>query len=282
MRMIKIAAVIVALVLAFAGGPLLRHYLVALFNDPKDLPALESDARVHFQSGAESCAQEVAALLPAAVARVETMQGRPFARSPIIGVYASFDDYARANGLEDAGIAAASRAGRVILSPTLCGRERDRLKGVLTHELSHSHLFGWRSSLFSGRPPSWFTEGLAVMVSDGGGAEGISDEAAIDAMRRGYAIVVMDKGLWLDFASIPFAIEPPREPAQDDFVTTRQRLAYREAGLFVAGLRRSDPNAFANLLQRIENGDAFGDSFRAAYVASPAERWREFLLGLSK
>jgi hypothetical protein len=164
------------------------------------------------------------------LARVEAAQERPFARSPTIGVYASYDKYARANGLEDAAIAAVYRSGRVLLSPTLCGAERARLPGVLTHELSHTHLFGWRSSLFSARPPSWFTEGLAVMVSDGGGAEGVSEVEAAEALRKGYAIVVMDDGLWRDFASIRFEIEPPHDPSRDDFISFRQRLAYRQAG----------------------------------------------------
>ena len=286
-RFIRIAAVsafalVAAGCVAVAAVPMLRHYLVALFNDPRDLPVLESDARVHFEPRARACALEVAALLPAALARVEAAQGRPFARDPTIGVYASYESYARANGLEDSAIAAVSRSGRVLLSPTLCGEERVRLPGVLTHELSHTHLFGWRSSLFSARPPSWFTEGLAVMVSDGGGAEGVSEAEAAEALRKGYAIVVTDKGLWRDFASIRFELEPPRDSSRDDFVTFRQRLAYRQAAMFVAWLREHDPDAFATLMRRIENGESFSDSFQASYAASLREPWRDFVSSLSK
>ncbi len=180
---------------AVATVPMLRHYLVALFNDPRDLPVLQRDGRVHFEPEARACALDVAALLPAALARVEAAQQRPFARGPTIGVYASYENYARANGLEDPAIAAVSRSGRVLLSPTLCGAERARLRGVLTHELSHVHLFGWRSSLFSARPPSWFTEGLAVAVSEGGGAEGVSEAEAAEALRKGYAIVGSSQNL---------------------------------------------------------------------------------------
>ena len=280
-RLLKIAAVSTFALIGAGGGavatiPMLRHYLVALVNDPRDLPALESDARVHFQPDAKACALDVAALLPAAIARVEIAQGRPFARSPTIGVYVSYDAYARANGLENPNIAATSRSGRVILSPTLCGKERARLPGVLTHELSHAHLSGWRSSLFSARPPSWFTEGLAVMVSGGGGAEGVSEAEAAAAICRGYAIVVKDEGLWVDFASIPFEIDPPR----DNLAMPRQRLAYRQAAMFVAWLRERDPDAFARLLLRIENGELFRDLFRASYAASSSEQWRNFVAHL--
>ena len=169
-RFIKIAAVstfalVTAGCIAVAAVPMLRHYLVALFNDPSDLPVLENDERVHFEPEARACALEVATVLPAALARVEAAQERPFAHSPMIGVYASYQNYARANGLENPAVAAVSRSGRVLLSPTLCGEERSRLPGVLTHELSHTHLFGWRSSLFF-RPS-------AELVHGGPGGDGL-------------------------------------------------------------------------------------------------------------
>jgi hypothetical protein len=261
---------------AVAAAPMLRHYLAAEINDPKDLSALESDARVHHQPSARACALEVAALLPQAIERIETAQRRRFARDPIIGVYASYEAYARANGLEDPGIAATSRAGRVILSPTLCGDERLRLEAVLAHELSHAHLFGWRFSVFRRRPPSWFTEGLAVMASGGGGAEGTSEAAAAEAIGKGYAIIVGAEGLWRDFDSIPFGIDPPRDSS-----TPRQRLAYRQAAMFVAWLRKGDPDAFDQLLQRVEDGENFGDAFHASYAAGPSQLWQSFVSDLS-
>ena len=184
---------------AIAAAPMLRHYLVAVLNDPMSLPALKSDARVHYESGAEACALAVAALLPAAMERLEKAQRRPFVHEPAIGVYASYGAYAKSNGLEDPTIAATSRSGRVILSPRLCDNEFDRLNRVLTHELSHAHLLGWLFSPFRRRPPSWFTEGLAVMASSGGGAEGTSEAAAAEAIGEGYAILVGNEGLWVDF-----------------------------------------------------------------------------------
>ena len=99
---------------------------------------------------------------------------------------------------------------------------------------------------------------------------------------KGYAIVVTDDGRWRDFASIRFEIEPPRDPSRDDFVTFRQRLAYREAAMFVAWLRERDPDAFAKLLRRIENGESFRDSFHASYAASASRQWRDFVSRLSK
>ncbi|QGM47151.1 hypothetical protein [Methylocystis heyeri] len=260
----------------------LRRYLIARCNDPVRLPRLAEESRVRFQPGARDCAARVAEMLPAALARIEQEQGRPFANPPTVAVYVSYEDYARAGGLGDASVAAVARSGYVLLSPTLCGDESERLAGVLAHELSHSHIFGWRRSWFAARPPSWFTEGLAVMVSGGGGAEGVDEAMAVRAMARGWAITIEDTGLWRDFGAIGFAAEPPPEIFGGDRFAGRQRLAYREAQMFVAWLRRIDPQGFARLLNRVENNESFKDSFVKIYGAGSSRRWSEFLAGVSR
>jgi hypothetical protein len=84
-RFVRIAVIWILALLA-AGGvavsaiPMLSQFFVALLNDPRNLPALEGDARVHYEPAAKARALEAAALLPAAVARVTAAQGRPFAR----------------------------------------------------------------------------------------------------------------------------------------------------------------------------------------------------------
>lgn len=272
---LSLLTAVLTLCVAVIVAPSLRHYVVALLNDPNNLQALDNDGRVRFEKDAKNCALDVATFLPGAIELVEARQGRPFRRDPTIGVYVSFDRYARANGLENSSILATYRSGRVILSPALCGAERENLPGVLTHELSHAHFFGWRSSPFSSRPPSWFTEGLAVMVSNGGAAEGVSDHDAAAAIKSGEEIVVEDEGLWRDLASIPFYGDTkPRSSRDGD---SRQRLAYRQAAMFVAWLQSSDPSAFARLLSDLENGDRFGEAFRLTFNESPAMRWKQFV-----
>ncbi len=266
-------ALAAAIVVSLALKPELRAALLAELNDPADLPALPGDSRVHFEPGARACAEAVAAALPGAVAKIEAEHGRPFAKPPIVGVYDDFDDYARANGLNDRLVAGVSRAGRAVLSPTLCNGERGRLASVLTHELSHVHFFGWRPRR-APRPPQWFTEGLAVLASDGGAAETISDAEAGEAIRRGYG-VVLDDSPWMDFLSIPFAANPPCE-AGCDLRTFRQRLAYRQAALFIGWLRNGDRNAFSALMRRLERGENFDAAFRDAFGAAPSARWRDF------
>jgi hypothetical protein len=267
-------AFIAAAALALALRPELRLAARAAWNDPRLLPALADEARVHYEPEALACAQAVADLTPRAIAQIESAHGRPFAQPPVVGVYASFDNYANANAMDDPGIAAVTRAGAALLSPTLCSKERARLEGVLAHELSHVHLSSWRP-LGAPRPPQWFTEGLAVMASNGGGAEGVSEDEAAQAIRDGYR-VVLDERRWIDFARLGFEREPPRDPAKDA-LTQRQRLAYRQAGMFVGWLRMRDETAFMRLLRALEAGKPFERAFQLAYGESAQKLWRAFV-----
>ncbi|MGD9656030.1 MAG: hypothetical protein AB7U61_00065 [Methylocystis sp.] len=267
-------AFIAAAMLALALRPDLRLAARVAWNDPRLLPALANDARVHYEPEARACAEAVAAIAPRAIAQIEAAHGRPFAQPPVIGVYASYDNYASGNGMDDPGIAAVTRAGAALLSPTLCGAERNRLEGVLTHELSHVHLSGWRP-FGAPRPPQWFTEGLAVMASNGGGAEGVSEEEAAQAIRAGYR-VVLDGRRWIDFAMLAFEREPPRDPTKST-LTQRQRLAYRQAGMFVGWLHTRDETAFLQLLRALEAGEPFEASFMSAFGERAPSLWRRFV-----
>lgn len=268
------AAPLGAIAVSVALHPGLRHWLIATINDPKRLPALDADPRVRFEPAARDCAQEVAALLPKAIETIETEHGRAFAKPPTVAVYDSFDVYARANGLGDPRIAGVSRAGRALISPGLCGRKNGRLAGVLTHELSHVHFFGWRSRL-SPRPPQWFTEGLAVMASHGGAAEGVSDADAIEAIRKGFRIVINDAP-WMDFSAIPFEREPQNDSSLDDRAY-RQRMAFRQASVFLQWLRSTNAQGFARLLRSLEANDDFEKAFGASLGTDPQEQWRRFV-----
>ncbi|MGJ0513572.1 hypothetical protein [Methylocystis sp.] len=267
-------AFIAAAALALALRPDLRLAARVAWNDPRLLPAFADDARVHYEPEARACAEAVAEIAPRAIAQIEAAHGRPFAQPPIVGVYASYENYANANAMGDPGIAAVTRGGAALLSPTLCSKERDRLEGVLAHELSHVHLSSWRP-LGAPRPPQWFTEGLAVMASNGGGAEGVSETEAAQAIRDGYR-VVLDERRWIDFAGLAFEREPPRDPKLDA-LTQRQRLAYRQAGMFVGWLRRRDETAFLQLLRALEAGKPFEGAFQLAYGESAPSLWLRFI-----
>lgn len=266
---------LVIVTLALGAAPRLWNFALAALNDPKWLPALAADSPVHFEPAAEGCATIVGLMLPEAIRSVENAHGRPFARAPIVGVYGSYDNYAKANGAGDPRIAAVALPGRVVLSPTLCGAESARLAPMLTHELSHAHFFGWRG-LWAERPPSWFVEGLAVMISGGAGAEEMSEDEARARIRDGHVLVMSEQGVWRDFSSIAFAEERGDNFARFDLVY-RQRLAFRQAAMFVAWLKAQDQAGFAELLRGLEEGKGCASAFAAAFRADLPTLSRNYL-----
>jgi hypothetical protein len=136
-----------ALIVIGAGAALVvprtRHLISGRLNMPDRLPALSANSQVHYQPGAEDFARDVAALLPDAIARVEAVHGRPFANPVIVGVYATPEAYAAANGLGSTVPMGVTTFGQVNLSPKLFRPQHQRLRAILTHELSHAHMRGW-------------------------------------------------------------------------------------------------------------------------------------------
>lgn len=250
----------------------------ALFHDPGALPALEQDGRIHYDAGARAYAEAVAKILPDAIAKVEAAQRRPFGKPFIIVAYADDAAYAAANGRSSTKPSGVTFFDRVALSPRLWREESERLENVLVHELSHEHLFSRLGALNYYRVPAWFLEGLAVMASDGGGAEGATAQEARRAIREGRAIETPDDPYLLSNISL----KPPPPRSADEDVRLRVHLAYRQAGLFVEYLRASNETAFKSLLDRLYAGERFKAAFEASYKSSVAENWSRFAEKASK
>src|SRR3954464_4855978 len=140
-----LAGVPLALITLAAGTavafPAARHIASALWNVPDRLPALPENSLVHFEPGAEDYAHDIAALLPAAIAKIEAVHGRRFEHPVLVGVYKTSEAYAVANATGSAGAVGVTAFGRIVLSPTLTKwPQHARLRAILTHELSHAHL----------------------------------------------------------------------------------------------------------------------------------------------
>ena len=177
------------------------------------MPALPANSQVHYQPGAEDFARDVAALLPDAIAQVEAVHGRRFAHPVIVGAYATPEAYAAANGLGSAVPVGVTFVGRVNLSPKLFWPQHQRLRAILTHELSHAHIQGWIGEYAYLHLPNWFKEGLAVMVSGGGGAELVSEEEARAAIQRGEKIVIDDAGSLKNLVDVRLEKAPAKQTA---------------------------------------------------------------------
>jgi hypothetical protein len=247
--------------------------IAAVFHDPHALPALEQDSRIHYEPRAEAYAREVARILPNAIARVESVHGRSFGKPFIIVAFLDNDAYAAANGRGDANPRGVTFFDRVTLSPRLWGEDREWLEGDLTHELSHEHLFRHLSAIGYYRVPVWFTEGIAVMASDGGGAQLVSAQEARRAICAGRTIETPDNPNL--FGNVSLKAPPPNGEGED--IRLRMHMAYRQAGLFVAYLRESDPVAFEALLGQLYAGEQFKAAFEASYKSTVAQSWLRFV-----
>jgi hypothetical protein len=269
------AATAIALMLLVGASaatvPTVRHIASGVWNSPDRLAASAENPQVHYEPGGAEYARAVAALLPATITRVESMHGRPFVHPVTVGVYVSPEAFAAGNGLGHARAAGVTLFGRVTLSPILFSAQRQRLPAILTHEMSHAHLQGWISALAYIHLPNWFKEGLAVMISGGGGAEFVGEIEARDAIRRGDRITIESEGSWRNLTGIKFE-NPSETPAG-----LRAMMGYRQAGLFVTFLRDRDAAGFARTMAAVLEGRKFGEAVIAGYGRDLWTLWAEFL-----
>jgi hypothetical protein len=272
-----IIAAPLALIVVGAGAalsmPAVRHIISGFWNLPDRLPALADNSLVHYESGAEDFARDVAALLPEAIARVESVHGRPFAHPVTVGAYATPEAFAAANGLGSNVPVGVTFAGRVILSPKLFRPQHQRLRAILTHEMSHAHIQGWIGGNSYFRLPPWFKEGLAVMISGGGGAELVSEREARAAIERGEQIAIDDASSPQTTIDIRFDRLPEKQsPSWYPIV-----LAYRQAGMFVSYLHESDGPAFDRMMSAILDGRSFADAVSTGYRDDVRSLWGKFV-----
>ena len=143
----------------------------------------------------------------------------------------------------------------------------------VVRELSHAHLQGWIGTNAVLHLPSWFNEGLAVMVSGGGCAELVSEEEARTAIQRGEQIAIDDAGSLQSLSGIRF----DRVPAKTAPSWYPVVLAYREAGMFVGYLRESDGPAFDRMMAAILDGRPFAEAVTVGYHDNVRSLWQKFI-----
>jgi hypothetical protein len=152
---------------------------------------------------------------------------------------------------------------RIFLSPKPENSD-ERIPRIVTHELSHLHLGQRLGILGAGRLPVWFAEGLAVEVSGGGGAEGVTEEELRRAIAEGRTFVPETEGSILHGkGASAYGLDT--------------HMFYGQAGMFVGYLRSLNARAFQTFLHAVEGGDGLGPAFEAAYGMSIEGVWRRFV-----
>jgi hypothetical protein len=223
----------------------------------------DRDPRVLYEPGAEIFASQIAAILPVAVEKVETQQYISFREPPKIYVCASKDSYYKLSGTR----ARAVVTNKLLLSPEL-KNDPESLSLMLTHELSHLHLLQHVGQVAFIKLPPWFKEGLATLVSGGGGASTVSDNQALMFIRDGkYFIPEDDRGL---ISSLIF-------PHYSSFWHLDHQMYYRQCMMFVAFMKINHEYQFKNFMISIMTGNNFQDSFSTFYKEKLGDLWGRYL-----
>ena len=109
------------------------------------------------------------------------------------------------------------------------------------------------------------------MVSGGGGAEGVNERQARDAIRRGDRIAIESTGSLFVLAGIRFE-QPPHMPD----TSFRIQMAYRQAGLFIAFLHDTNPTGFAQMMNAILDGHPLAEAVATGYGTDLPTLWSRF------
>ncbi len=194
---------------------------------------------------------------------VERKQFGRFKKSIKIYVCATADSFENMTGRTAKG---ATVRESVFLSPRLM-EHPETVASYLTHELSHLMLVQHMGLYRFMTTPPWFTEGLAVFVSEGGGAGDVAEPEAIKMIVSGKVFEPNDSGGILDFFFRKYG----------DHWNLNQHLFYRQASLFVSFMNEYNADAFENMLIAMQQGQRFGVSFRQAYNTTTSELWQRFI-----
>jgi hypothetical protein len=261
-RLLKMSGCLLALLSLMSCGPI--NAGIASLESTKDFHPLATDSRILAEPGGEELAKQVAGYLPEAIAVVEKEQYRQFSKPVEIYVCATEDSFASHTGLSK------QVRGAIITKLFLSDRLskpnfNETTRSILTHELSHLHLQQQLGIYhYNADIPAWFQEGLAVMVSGGGGAEKITDEDAAKAILEGKHFTPEPTGSFLfhKYANA-YGLEP--------------HMFYRQAFLFVNYLRLRSEAKFKLFLLSIEDGKNFEESFKNQLGTSIHDALQDFI-----
>jgi hypothetical protein len=254
----------VILLIAVAAVPSLRNAAV-VYILPKTGFTPSGDARIQMQSG--KVARDLSALLskhlPGATDQVQKVQGYTLDKPLKIFAFDNETDYMRMGGCPQ-GSRACVFGGQLSFAPKLMN-EPDTVLAILTHELSHVLLQQRMGTWNISRVPPWFLEGLAVMVSDGGGSEGVGPQDAAAAIKSGQRFTPDMSKNWFSQKTAYYYQLPPR-------------LFYRQSALFVQHLKTAHPESFDSLMRRMHSGMGFHEAFERSFTQNIDLLWAEFLM----
>lgn len=261
MNKIFVLSVLLAVALMPLTGCTSFKAAIAMNKSTDDFLSLEQDSRIKYEEGSVKFAKEIAPHLDSAIQTVESKQGA-LKKSAVIYVTKSIDSFSSYCASKHP--SACVSGDRLFISPKLF-QHKDRLLGVLTHELAHFQLtqdigfWDYQTNL-----PVWFKEGLAVYISNGSGAEKVTEQEAIEAINQGKTIKPNGSG------SLLF-----RKTASSFNLKTH--MFYRQSGMFVKWLHDKSPNKFRKLLASFKQGKTLNEALSSIYSFDADQGWGKFI-----
>lgn len=243
-----VATGIVVLFVSLGGCGLVGSGMARLTTDFQVLP---SDSRILYEEGAKALAKEAALHLPDALEAVESKQYGKFTEPVTVYAFATTKSFSKFSGISEKA-KGASVGSEIYLSGMLLSSPEE-VYGMTTHELSHVQLSQTMGAIsFNRTLPRWFREGLAIYVSDGGGAPRNFEQETIEKFIEGKHFLPVSKGTIFN-----------RNLKATDSIGPR--MFYSQSGMFVQYVAKNDPLLFEKFLIDLQTGKNFKESFIQAY-----------------
>ena len=233
----------------------------AMMRSTDHFVAHNKDTRVLYELGAEIFADSIVAILPQSIQQIENRQYRHFVEPVKVYVCASKKSFYKLYGAR----VKASVSNKLLLSPRLIN-EPQNIQLYLAHELSHLHLYQQLGLLKMRKLPAWFKEGLATYVSDGGGAQTVSENEAIKSIVNGKHFIPVNGGFFGCFN---------QKSSADNVLSHHMR--YRQYMIFVSFIKNTDEEKFKSFLLGIQDGVNFSESIQKSYDTTLDQLWQDFI-----
>ena len=241
-KLVPIIALLTAMsIFTLIGGcGLIESQFAKLTYKFKVLP---TNNRVLYEEGARKMADAAARYLPQAIHDVEAKQYGKFTEPIKIYAFASSESFSKFTNQPEV-VKGAGYKNEIYLSGKLLNIMGE-VQGMLTHELSHVQLTQQLGVIkFNRTLPRWFREGLAIYVSNGGGATNASEAETIEHFLQGKHFIPETEGALINQRLHgTYKIEP--------------KIFYRQSGDFVKYLAHSYPLQFKVFIEGIQNGKQF-------------------------
>jgi hypothetical protein len=219
---------------------------MSYFHFRDNVTPLKNDSRILIEQGCQANGQKIADKLDSVILAVQGFFQSPFLKPVYITLCSSEKSH-----MQHCGDVKNSRGmmnwGRIFIAPAAF--ESNAEIPILIHELVHLHIYQNIGIFkFYGDVPLWFSEGIAVMISQGAGAEDYSDSEAVAWIKEGKCFTPIRHGNLLN-------------PSGENDSQLPWDMFYRQAYLFVSYLEKTKSLAFKLFLSDIEKKMNFQKAF---------------------